>query len=174
MATEARGSRDAHHELLNSQAGVIVLNGAAMTAVLLHVLVDFHIGLFGPSSEVMTAAQAGNAFRVAATAGGWLVALGAAARGSRTGTACALVFVATWVFLVNGVVAFLVVPPPSAAFPYQDVAHVGSIVLGGTASYALWRQLARQEGRIDRRYVLVALAWLFVVGPALGYAAFTP
>lgn len=179
MVTEVRDLEEADvrrrgsawQDRLGTPTGVLVLNGAAMTAVLLHVLVDFHIGLFGPTSEVMSPAQAANALRVALTAGGWLVALGVAMRGSRTGTACALAFVAVWVFVVNGLVAFTVVPPPGAAYPYQDVAHVGGIVFGGLASYALWNRLRRLEGRIDRRYVLLALAWLFVVTPALGLFA---
>lgn len=168
MAADSRRPANDWVGRLGSPSGVIVSNGAAMTAVLLHVLVDFHIGLYGPSSAVMSAAQAANAFRVSLTAGGWLVALAVAMRGSRTATACALAFVAVWVLFVNGLVAFLVVPPPSAAFPYQDVAHVGGIVFGGLATYALWRQLDRQDGSVDRRYVLLALAWLFVLGPALG------
>lgn len=171
MSTATRADTGSRLDRLGRPTPVLVVNGAAMTAVLLHVLIDFHIGLFGGSSEVMTPAQAGNAFRIALTAGGWLVALGVSARGSPTGTACAMSFVGVWVFLVNGLVAFLVVPPPSAAYPYQDVAHVGSIVFGGLATLALWGLLERQSGRIDRRYLLLTLAWLLLVGPLLGLFA---
>lgn len=153
---------------LREPAGILAVNGLAMTAVLVHVLIDFHIGLYGGSSDVMTLAQAANAVRIAVTAGGWMIALGVAMGGSRTGTACALAFVSIWGLLVNGIVAFLVVPPPSAAFPFQDVAHVGGIVFGGFASYLLWHRLRHQEGPIRRRYVGLALAWLLLVGPALG------
>lgn len=154
--------------LLREPTGILVVNGIALTVVLLHVLVDFHIGLYGASSEVMTLAQAANALRVAVTAAGWMVALGVAMRGSRTGTACALAFVTIWGFLLNGIVAFSVVPPPSAAYPYQDIAHVGSIVFGGLASYLLWHRLRHQDGPIRRRYVGLALAWLLLIGPGLG------
>lgn len=156
---------------LTEPVGVLVVNGAALTVVLLHVLIDFHIGLYGGSSEVMTLAQAANAFRITLTAGGWMVALGVAMRGSRTGTACTLAFVVVWGLLFNGLVAFLLVPPPSAAYPYQDIAHVGSIVLGGLATYGLWGHLERQDDAIDRRYVLLALVWLLLLAPTLGLFA---
>lgn len=119
----------------------------------------------------MTLAQAANAFRIALTAGGWMVALGVAMRGSRTGAACALAFVVVWGLIFNGLVAFLVVPPPSAAYPYQDIAHVGGIVFSGLATYALWGRLKRQEGALNRRYVLLALAWLLLIAPILGLFA---
>ena len=54
----------------------------------------------------MTIAQAGNAQRIALTAGGWLITLAFALRGSRTGTAIAFAFVFFWGFLLNGIVAF--------------------------------------------------------------------
>lgn len=156
---------------LTDASGVLVVNGAAMAVVLLHVLIDVHIGLYGASSEVMTLPQAANAFRIAVTAGGWLIALGIAMRGSRTGTACALAIVAVWAFVLNGVVAFLVAPPPSAAFPYQDLAHVGGILISGAATYSLWGRLNRQAGTIDRRYLLAVLVWLFLIAPILGFFA---
>lgn len=171
MATITDRTESHRFSALTTPTGVLVTNGAALAVVLLHVLIDFHIGLYGPSSEVMSPAQAANALRIALTAGGWLVALGVAMRGSRTGTACALAFVAVWGLVLNGIVAFLIVPPPSAAFPYQDIAHVGAIVFGGLATYALWGHLGRQRGAIDRRYLLGALVWLVVVAPLLGLFA---
>ncbi len=30
-------------------------------------------------------------------------------------------------------------PPPSSAFPYQDIAHASSIVFGAGASASIWR-----------------------------------
>lgn len=171
MATGAHRSRWASLDRLSRPAAVIAINGAALAVVLVHVLVDYHIGLYGATAEVMTPAQAANALRIGVTAGGWLVALAVGMRGSRTGTACAVAFVAIWGLLFNGLIAFLIVPPPSAAYPYQDIAHVGGIVLGGLASLALWGQLQRQSGRVDRRYLGLALVWLLVLGPILGVFA---
>ena len=171
MATISQRTERNRFRFLTEPSGVLIVNGAALAVVLLHVLIDYHIGLYGPSSEVMTPAQAANALRIAGTAGGWMIALGVSIRGSRTGTACALAFVVVWALVFNGLVAFLVVPPPSAAFPYQDIAHVGGIVFGGLAAYVLWGRMQRQERPIDRRYLLVALGWLLVVAPILGFFA---
>lgn len=171
MATIPRHTGRQRLQSLTEPSGVLIVNGAALAVVLLHVLIDYHIGLYGPSSEVMTPAQAANALRIAGTASGWMIALGVSMRGSRTGTACALAFVVVWGLVFNGLVAFLVVPPPSTAFPYQDLAHVGGIVFGGLAAYVLWGRMKLQQGAIDRRYLLVALGWLLVVAPILGFFA---
>lgn len=171
MVTPPNGTDQPRSLDLTDPLGVLLVNGAALAVVLFHVLIDVHIGLYGPSSTVMTPGQAANAFRIAGTAGGWMIALGGSMRGSRTGTACTLAFVGVWALVLNGLVAFLVVPPPSAAFPYQDVAHVGGIVFGGLATYVLWIRMDRQDGAIDRRYLLVALGWLLLVAPILGFFA---
>lgn len=171
MATATRRKHSNRLGKLGQPSVVILANGVALTVVLLHVLIDFHIGLFGDSSHVMTVAQAANAFQFALTAGGWMVALTVAMRGSRTGTASALTIVAVWGLIINGLVAFLLVPPPSAAYPYQDITHLGGILFGGLATYTLWEQLKRQEGTIDRRYLLLTLVWLFILSPALGFFA---
>ncbi len=171
MATISKQTDRRRFQSLTEPTGVLIVNGAALAVVLLHVLIDFHIGLYGSSSEVMTPAQAANALRIAVTASGWMIALGVSMRGSRTGTACALAFVVVWGLVFNGLVAFLVVPPPSAAFPYQDIAHVGGIVFGGLAAYVLWERMQSQEGTIDRGYLVVALGWLLLIAPILGFFA---
>lgn len=171
MATMSKRTTRYRVSSLTDPIGVLIVNGVALAVVLLHVLIDYHIGLYGASSEIMTPAQAANALRIAVTASGWMIALGVSMRGSRTGTACALAFVVVWGFTFNGLVAFLVVPPPSAAFPYQDIAHVGGIVFGGLAAYVLWRRMRRLEGTLDRRYLFVALGWLLIIAPILGFFA---
>jgi hypothetical protein len=55
-------------------------------------------------------------------------------------------------------VALVAAPPPSAAFPYQDVAHVGSLVLGALAARATWREIGRTR----------PTAYLPSVGVAIG------
>lgn len=169
-STTARPSRDIGARLSRPDI-VLVINATALVAVLVHVLIDYHIELYGPGGEVMSLAQFANALRIAVTAALWLGALGLAMRGSRTGTAVAFAVVTIWVFLLNGIVAFLVAPPPSDAFPYQDIAHAGGVIFGGLASYALWGQLGRQPGTVDRRSLVIALLWLLVLAPLLGIFA---
>lgn len=43
-------------------------------------------------------------------------------------------------------VAFFVGPPPSAAFPYQNLSHIGGIMFSDLVTYALNGELDRQTG----------------------------
>lgn len=150
------------------------LSGAALTATVLHMIVDAHIGIGGGPSVVMSSVEATSAVLHALILGGWMVAVAFAARGNRTGTASALVFTVLWAVFVNGIVAFLVAPPPSAAFPYQDIAHAGSLLFGGLAAYSLWQEFKRQDGTI--RLGVPLLAFGLVVATlaawAIEYAAY--
>ena len=142
------------------------LNAIALAFSLIHVLIDFSIGLWGKSSTVLSAAQMLNITAIALTYGWWVWALGGAARGEWRGLAGVFALTLLWSFLANGVLGLLVAPPPSAAFPYQDAAHLGNIVFGGLALWALWPSLrAELPGRAagDWRAALSPLALLVVI-----------
>jgi hypothetical protein len=117
------------------------LTAAALAASLAHVLIDFHIGLFGSSSLVMSGWEACAIISTALAYGAWTWVLAQAKDGDRTSLASVLAFAGIWSFLSNGLIAVIVAPPPSAAFPYQDLAHFSNILLGGLASYSLWRAM---------------------------------
>lgn len=168
MSTKKAHRKPALFPRLTGPRMVIALNAIAMTVLIFHVLIDFYIGLYGPVSTDMELIQAGNAFRQAVTIGLMLVALPMAMRGSRTATACALAVVALSVLVFDGIVAIIVAPPPSAGFPYQDIAHFSAVGFGALATYSLWDQLRRQEGSIHRGYLVAALLWLLVVDKVLG------
>jgi len=128
------------------------LNVAALTASLAHVFVDTHLGLFGASSPIMSALQAGNILLICLVMACWSLSLATAQSGTRPGLSGAFTLAIGWALLGNGT-AFVAAPPPSPAFPYQDITHFSSLIFGGLAAYTTSREL-KQPG--------VAISWRFI------------
>lgn len=126
-------------EIAYSSNRWIAWTAAALLASLLHVLIDFHIGLYGDTSSRMSSLQAANLFLTSLVYGWWIYTVGVASTGNRSALLSALVVTALWGLLGNGVAALAVSPPPSSAFPYQDIAHFSCIVFGAGATVAIWR-----------------------------------
>lgn len=140
--------------------GWLPLSAASLGFSLFHVLVDWHIGLFGATSQVLSAPQAALAWVTAALYGWWGWSLANAAAGRRSFLASVLVLTAGWAFAGNGLVIAACPPPCPGGFPHQDIAHVGSLVLGAVGGYATWRGLREQPGRIAWPPPVVALGFL--------------
>ena len=143
----------------------------AAFAALAHVLIDAHIGLWGETSDDMSALQAANAAVLGALYAWWMVIIGLAVQGYRAALRSALVLAVVFVGLLNGLFAFIAAPPPSAAFPYQDLAHGGSLVFGAVAGLSLWRNrtVATRDGW---SFVLPLTIALVVVREVLGAVVF--
>jgi len=111
----------------------------AFAASLWHAFIDLQIGLLGPTSETMTLAQGTAMLFDAMLIGWWLFVAVEAFSGDKQalGGLVFLLFLQTILF--DGAVAFLVAPPPSSAFPYQDLSHSLSLVAGVGAVLALRR-----------------------------------
>lgn len=127
----------------------VAMGALALGFSLAHALIDFQVGLFGPSSENMTAGQALLVTLVGLLYAWWGVSFAwAGSPGARAvGLAGLLVLAFVWSFLANGVVGVAACPPPcSAAWPYQDIAHFGNIIFGGLASAATWRAVRFNSG----------------------------
>ena len=146
-------------------------NAAAMFATLAHVFIDLHIGLWGASSREMSMVQASNAFVWAALYGWWLLVVLYASRGERWALRSVLVLVGIYAVLLNGLVAFIVAPPPSAAFPYQDIAHGLSLTFGLIATVMVWRALPRASDG-GRKGLFAGTVVLIVLGQITGLLAF--
>jgi hypothetical protein len=125
-----------------------LFNAIAIVASLAHVLIDFHIGLFGATSKLMSVPEAASVFATALAYGGWGYALATANAQDKSRLASLFAYVVFWSFLANGVIAVLIVPPPSAAFPYQDIAHVSNVIFGGLGAYATWKALEASPGNL--------------------------
>lgn len=110
---------------------------AAMAATLWHALIDQHIGLNGLTSDQMSLHQASAALIGAVVVAWWAFMLAESLGDRPEAVRSVLVLVAYQAVLMNGFVAFAAAPPPSAAFPYQDLAHGASLVLGLVAAYSV-------------------------------------
>jgi hypothetical protein len=126
--------------------GWLLLNVGALGLSLAHTFVHYHIGLYGESQLSISLLQATNVAVTSLVVAWWVVCLDARAGTVRAGLSGALTLAVVWAFLANGLAAVVAVPPPSGAFPLQDIAHLLSIVFGALAAITTWRELKRSEG----------------------------
>lgn len=123
----------------------LLIHVIAIIPTSVHAIIDWHIGLFGASSAVVSPSQAGIAFGMSVLTALWAVGLAWGARGEARGHATAFTVALLWGFFGNGAAIVACLPPCAGGFPYQDLAHVGSLVFGGAAAWASWRQLREAE-----------------------------
>ena len=158
-------------DVADTSHGWIAWTAVALLASLAHVLIDSHIGLYSQTSSQMSLLQAANVLLTSLFCGWWLYTVGLASTGNKPALVSALIIVVVWVVLANGVAAVAVAPPPSSAFPYQDIAHFSCIVLGVGASAALWRARRWMGGEVSWSMPVatgILLLLVFVVQSILG------
>lgn len=117
------------------------LNVVALTFSLIDVLIDFSIGLWGKSSSALSVVQMLNILLIAVIYGWWGWSLVWASRGSKRALISLFGTTFTWPFLTNGLFAVLTCVVCRDAFPYQDISHFGSLIFGGLAVYAIWKEI---------------------------------
>lgn len=149
-------------------------NAAALTASLAHTFIDVHLGLFGANSLFMSPLQAGTVLLLCLVFVWWSLSLATADSGARAGLSGAFALAVGWALLANGAAVIIAAPPPSPAFPYQDIAHFSSFIFGGLAAYTTWRELRRQGVATNWWFIGVAVALMlatFVLQLALSLAS---
>jgi hypothetical protein len=119
----------------------LVFSAAVLAASLAHVLIDYHIGLYGTSSATMQPLQAAHVLCTCLVYAWWAIVLGVAYGNNRSAMVSALVVAMGWAVVWNGAVGLIISPPPSSAFPYQDIAHGANILLGCVAANFIWQKL---------------------------------
>lgn len=149
------------------------LQAAALAVSLAHTFVDAHIGLFGPTSRDMTPLQAGTVLATCLVFGWWGVCLGTSTAGTRPGLGGAFALAVGWASLANGAVTVVAAPPPSAAFPYQDITHFGSLALGALAAWATWREMRGTGTAAHRPFVGIAVGLALAAFVLQGVLALT-
>ena len=157
-------------DMADTSHGWIAWTAAALLASLTHVLIDSHIGLYGETSSQMSLLQAANVLLTSLFYGWAIFAVGLASMGNKSALVSTLVIVVVWVLLANGA-AIALAPPPSSAFPYQDIAHVSCIVFGVGASAAIWRARRSIAGEVSWSMPIttgITLLLAFVVQSVLG------
>lgn len=150
-----------------------VVSVAALAASLAHVFIDFHIGLYGASSSEMSPLQAATILLTCLMYAWWTASLAVAYAGSRSGLASVVAITLGWAFLYNGVLAFAAAPPPSDAFPYQDIAHLNSFIFGGLGAYSTWRVVRLSENQINWRLTIIGVLVMIFALAVQGVLALT-
>lgn len=147
------------------------LSLAAMAVSMMHILLDFGVGLF-PMQGSLAPAVGAVVLLVTLIQAWWGVSLAAGARGVGGGVASTVILGLGWTFLTNGYAIVFCLPPCPFAAPLSDVAHVGSLVLGIVAPaagiWALWR------GRVRVGWVLPAGALVLVVATVWALSTAAP
>lgn len=142
----------------------------AFAATIAHLLIDQHIGLYGTTSEAMSSWEAVNVGRHTVVAGLWM-AVAVAATNSADARRALLWLVVIDAALLNGAVAFLVAPPPSDAFPYQDISHALALAAGVVAAWVITRSLP-DVGLPQSRAWRIATAGVLITGQVVGFLFF--
>ena len=147
------------------------LSLAAMAVSMMHILLDFGVGLF-PMRGTLAPAVGAVVLLIPLIHVWWVVSLAAGARGVGGGVASTVILGLGWTVLINGLAIQYCLPPCPDAAPLSDVAHVGSLVLGIAAPaagiWALWR------GRVRVGWVLPAGALVLVVATVWALATAGP
>jgi hypothetical protein len=147
----------------------LTLNSLAFIATLSHFFIDIQIDLFGSAPDTLAPLQAINIAVTAILFGVWAHNLGLGGRGSKNGLVTAFIFSLLWAVVANGLVALIVAPPPSHGFPYQDIAHGLSLILGGAAAYVTWQEI-KSDSRPVRMWGFPSLAIALIVAALAGQA----
>jgi hypothetical protein len=133
------------------------LQSLALAASLMHVIVDFQVGLYG-TGTIVSGLQAANIVAYAAMYALWGWALGAAA-GSRGAVASLVILAGGWAAMGQGLIGFVACPPPcGGATGIQDAAHFLSLVVGAWAAYATARVFGESPGPIGWWPSVIAVA----------------
>ena len=149
------------------------LNLAALTASLAHQFIDAHLGLSGVTSPIMSGLQAGNILLTCLVIACWSLSLATAQSGMRAGLSGAFTLAIGWALLGNGAV-FVLAPPPSPAFPYQDIAHFSSLIFGGLAAYTTSQELKKPGVAVSWRFIGMAVVLMlasFVVQASMAQSS---
>ena len=140
------------------------LSALALGVSLTHVLIDWHIGLFGGPSMHMSTLQAGLVLLFGLVAAWWALALGLASQGQKSALVSVLVLDVGYALLANGLAVIVACPPPcEGAFPYQDISHIANMIVGPCAGYVTWKAMQASAEPVRPLLPVVTVALLVAV-----------
>lgn len=151
---------------------LLLLQGAAVAASLLHVLLDVWLGFFGRPPDI-TLGRGLTLLAMALVYAWWPSAIAAATSGTRGAMLALAILAGLWALFGQGIAGLAYCfPPCSLAAPWADVAHLASAVFGGWAALAAWRAYRAMPGGTQLAPPATAVA-LVVVSFALQAANVT-
>jgi hypothetical protein len=140
---------------------------AAMFVSVLHIIIDFGVGLFDLHGT-LSLTEAATLVGVALIQLWWAISFMAGARGNGSGVASAGILGAGWAALTNGYPIVYCPPVCKEARPLSDLGHLGSILFGIllalVAIWSLWHARARPG------WFMPAVAAALVVGTVVSLA----
>jgi hypothetical protein len=140
---------------------------AAMFVSVLHIIIDFGVGLFDLHGT-LSPAEAATLVGIALIQLWWAVSFVAGARGDGGGVASAGILGAGWAALTNGYPIVYCPPMCQQARPLSDLGHVGSITFGIllalVAIWSLWR------ARVRPGWFMPTVAGALVIGTVVSLA----
>lgn len=147
------------------------LSLAAMAFATLHILIDFGVGLFDLHGRLSTPETA-TLVLISLVHVWWVVSIVAGAHRSGGGIASVAILGFEWTLMTNGYPIVYCSPTCTEAAPLSDVAHIGSLTLGGLA--AAVAILTLLKGRIRIRWALPTGALLLVTATVMALSKAGP
>lgn len=145
-----------------------IWTAVTFTAAVFHLLIDHHLGLYGELSADMSPLKGLWALTKSLVLAWWLLLVALALVGRPGALRSTLIVTVIEGLLGDGLVAIIVAPPPSAAFPWQDLAHFTALIAGTGATWLLWRERQRRGHPAGGRWLILGTIALIVVNKALG------
>ena len=143
-------------------------------AVTYHLVIDLRLGLYGEISDEMSFAEGAWGLATSTLLGWWLISILLGVTGHAPALRSTLILSAVVGVLLNGIVAIVVAPPPSDAYPWQDIAHFTALVAGFLATWTTRREIRHRQGlyggpdaRGSPAMVIITFA-LIIASSALG------
>lgn len=119
------------------------LHTLAIGFSLSHLILDWHLNLFGPLTPTsLSGVQAFVLVIGAVVYASWAASLALASQGSRRGLITTLILCAVG-GLGNGLSIVACLPPCSGASPFGDISHIGSLVFATGAMAESWQALKK-------------------------------
>ena len=145
----------------------LVVGLATMLVSVLHIMIDFGVGLFDLHGT-LSPSEAATLVGVALIQCWWAISFMAGAGGNGSGVASAGILGLGWAALTNGYPIVYCPPMCEEARPLSDLGHVGSIAFGillaMVAAWSLWRTRTRPG------WFMPAVAAALVVGTIVSLA----
>ena len=146
------------------------LSLAAMAAAMLHILLDFGVGLF-PMRGRLSMAEVATLLLIILIHVWWVLSIALGAQGRGGGVASAAILALGWTTVTNGYPIVFCPPACPEAAPLADVAHIGSLVLGVVAAAVCLWVLLRSRVQIGWTLPSGALLLVLTTISALSHAA---
>lgn len=148
----------------------LVVGIAAMAVSLLHIVIDFGVGLFDLRGT-LAPTEAAVLLGIVLIHVWWVVSFIAGVQGNGGGLLSIAVLALVWSSLTNGFPIVYCPPTCHEAYPLSDIAHIGSLAAGPIVTLVVLWTLWRERPRIGLAgWILPLIAAMLAVGTVVSLA----